>query len=145
MKGAIQPDHIPKNKYKLKVVGLPEITFTFVSGLEEELETADMPDRTSASGGNTKYTEFTVRMPTHHAAERIAMENWFTESQDPVDPGYKKVGTLFKSSISGTASVSYLLHGLYVKKRATQDLEMSNEGELDEIEWTMSCDQIFPR
>ena len=145
MKGAIQADHIPKNKYKLKVVGLPEITFTYVGSLEEELENVDLPDRTSASGGNTKYTEFNVRHPTHHVAERIAMENWFTEGQDPVSPNYKKVGTLTKQSLSSMASASYLLQGLYVCKRVTPDLEMANEGELDELEWTMRCDQIFPR
>jgi len=145
VKGAIQPDHIPKNKYKLKVVGLPEITFTFVGSLEEELEKVDMPDRTAASGGNTKSTEFNVRHPTHHIAERIAMENWFTEGQDPVSPTYKKVGTLTKISISGTAIASYTLQNLFVWKRVTSDLEMENEGELDEIEWSMSVDQIFPR
>jgi hypothetical protein len=145
MKGAIQPDHIPKNKYSLKVVGLPPITFTFVGSLEEELEKVDMPDRTAASGGNTKSTEFNVRHPTHHVAERIAMENWFHEGQDPVSPNYKKVGTLTKQSISGMAIASYVLQGLFVWKRVTPDLEMSNEGELDELEWSMSVDTIIPR
>ena len=145
MKGAIQPDHIPKNKYILKVVGLPTITFTFVGALEEELEKVTLPDRTNASGGNTKPTEFNVRHPTHHIAERIAMENWFVEGQDPVSPTYKKVGTLTKQSLSGMAIASYLLQGLFVWKRNTQDLEMENEGELDELEWAMSVDQIFPR
>jgi len=145
VKGAIQADHIPKNKYRLKVVGLPDITFTFVGSLEEELETVDLPDRTAASGGNTKYTEFNVRMPTHHVAERIAMENWFVEGQDPVSPNYKKVGTLTKQSLSSMAQANYLMQGLFVKKRMTPDLEMSNEGELDELEWTMCCDVIIPR
>lgn len=145
MKGVLAPDHIPKNKYQLRVTGLPPITFTAVSGLEEELETVDLPDRTTASGGNTKPIEFTARMPTHHVTERIAMENWFSECQDPVPESYKKIGTLIKQSISSLASVSYMLHGLYVCKRSTQDLEMENEGELDEIEWTFKADQIFPR
>jgi len=145
VKGAIAPDHIPRNKYKLKVVGLPEITFTFVGSLEEELEKVDMPDRTAASGGNTKSTEFNVRHPTHHFIERIAMENWFSEGQDPVFPTYKKVGTLLKRSISGFGIATYLLQGLWVWKRVTSDLEMENEGELDELEWSMSVDQIFPR
>lgn len=145
MKGVIAPDHIPKNKYQLLVSGLPPITFTAVGGLEEELETVDLPDRTRASGGNTKPVEFTVRMPTHHVTERIAMENWYAECQDPVLPTYKKVGTLVKQSISSLATVAYILQGLFVSKRATQDLEMENEGELDEIEWTMSADQIFTR
>ena len=145
MKGAIQPDHIPKNKYVLKIVGMPTITWTSVGSLEEELEKVLLPDRTCASGGNTKPTEFDVKHPTHHAAERIAMENWFTEGQDPVQPSYKKVGTLTKQSISGMAIAAYLLQGLFVWKRVTSDLEMENEGELDEIVWSMSVDQIFPR
>lgn len=145
MKGTIAPDHIPRNKYKLLVQGLPPITWTSVGSLEEELETVDIPDRTAASGGNTKPVEFNVKHPTHHPAERIAMENWFVEGQDPVSPQYKKIGTLIKTSISGLQSVTYILQGLFVCKRVTSELEMANEGELDELEWTMKCDQIFPR
>ena len=145
MKGSIQPDHIPKNKYVLTIIGLPPITFTKVSGLEEELETVDLPDRTVASGGNTKAVEFTVSMPTHHTPERIAMENWNLQCRDPVAPNYKKIGTLVKQSLTGINMVSYTLQGLFVKKRSTPDVEMSNEGELDELEWTMSADQIFAR
>lgn len=145
MKGAIFPDHIPKNKFQLIVAGLPSITFVQVSGLEEELETVDLPDRTTASGGNTKAIEFTARMPTHHTPERIALENWFAQCRDPVDPTYKKVGTLVKQSITGMNSVSYILQGMYPSKRSTPDLEMTNEGEEDELEWTFKADQIFPR
>jgi len=145
VKGVLAPDHIPKNKYQLLIRGLPPITFTAVAGLEEELEAVDLPDRTKASGGNTKPIEFTARMPTHHVTERIAMETWFRECQDPVLPSYKKIGTLVKQSISSLATVSYMLHGLFLTKRGTQDLEMENEGELDEIEWTLSADQIIPR
>ena len=89
MKGVLAPDHIPKNKYELRVRGLPPITFTAVSGLEEELDKVDLPDRTGASGGNTKNGEFTARMPTHHTTERIALEAWFAECQDPVPRTYK--------------------------------------------------------
>lgn len=145
MKGVLAPDHIPKNKYQLMIRGLPPITFTAISGLEEELETVDLPDRTAASGGHTKYIEFTARMPTHHAAERQALENWFVECQDPVPQSYKKTATLLKQSISSLAQASYLMQGLFVCKRVTQDLEMENEGELDEIEWTFKCDVITPR
>jgi hypothetical protein len=145
VKGVLAPDHIPKNKYQLRILGFPPITFTAVGGLEEELETVDLPDRTAASGGNTKYVEFTARMPTHHVTERIALENWFAQCQDPVPPAYKKIGTLVKQSLSNIGSVSYMLHGLFICKRATQDLEMENEGELDEIEWTFKADRIIAR
>ena len=145
MKGVLAPDHIPKNKYTLRVLGLPPITFTAVGGLEEELETVDLPDRTRASGGNTKPIEFTVRVPTHHVVERIAMENWYQEGKDPVLPTYKKVGTLTKRSLSNIAFVSYIITGLFISDRKTQDLEMENEGELDEIEYTLSGDNVGTR
>ena len=145
MKGSIQPDHIPKNKYQLIIMGLPPITFTKVSGLEEELETVDLPDRTTASGGNTKAVEFTASMPTHHTSERIALENWYVQCRDPVSPAYKHVGSLVKQSLTGINLVTYVLQGLYPCKRSTPDVEMSNEGELDEIEWTFKADQIFAR
>jgi len=75
MKGVIHPDHIPRNKYQLLVDGMPDFTFLNVGNLEEELETVDLPDRTTASGGNTKPIEFTASIPTHHSEERIAMES----------------------------------------------------------------------
>ena len=145
MKGVLQPDHIPQNKYALFVQGLPPIIFTAVSGLEEELDKVSLPDRTFASGGRTKEFEFTVKQPTHHTAERMAMEAWYEEGKDPVALTYKKPGTLVKQSLSGTNIVMYILQGLFVCKRNTNDLEMNNDGELDEIEWTIACDSVIAR
>ena len=34
LKGLIDPDHIPVNKYELAVIGLPTIQFTSISGME---------------------------------------------------------------------------------------------------------------
>jgi hypothetical protein len=145
MKGVIHPDHIPRNKYQLLVDGMPDFTFLTVGNLEEELETVDLPDRTTASGGNTKPIEFTAAIPTHHTEERDAMEAWYQEGQDPVDPGYKKTAILVKQSISEFQTVAYTLIGTYPCKRNTSELEMANEGELDQIEWTFKSDQIIAR
>ncbi len=90
MKGEIQPDHMPVNKFVFQVVGLIPLTVIEMSGIEEELETTELPDRTVASGGETKAFEFTLMMPTHHTAEQAVMELWLQESKDPVSPTYKK-------------------------------------------------------
>lgn len=145
MKGDIRPDHIPINKFRLIVAGLPVITFTEISGLEEELEAVDLPDRTSVSGGQTKPIEFTGKVPTHHVEQRIAMEGWFEEGKEPVSPTYKKIGTLVKMSLSGIQVVSYVLPGCWVCKRNTPDLDMNDEGAIDLTEWTFKADQIIPR
>lgn len=144
MKGSIQSDHMPTNKYLLQIVGLLPITATEISGIEDELETTELPDRTMASGGNRKASEFTMKVPLHHAAEQAAMEIWFRESQDPVLPTYKKPCTLTHQSISGNASRNFSLVGVFPKKRKLPDLEMKNEGELAVVEWTMSADDILP-
>lgn len=144
MKGAIQPNHIPLNNFKLLVVGLPGLTPTKISGIEEELETVDLPDRTKASGGNTKPGEFTMMLPMHHSVEQAAMEVWFSESQDPVTPTYKKPGTLIHNALDGTPLRSFTLVGLFPRKRKLPDLEMKNEGEMAEVEWTFSFDDILP-
>lgn len=145
MKGIILPDHIPVNNYQLIVVGGPPfITFTSIDGLEEELETVDLPDRTVASGGNTKSLEFTAKHPKHHLAEDIFLESWFLMSQDPVLPLYKKAATLLVQSISRLQTRTYNLIGLFPAKRKTADLEMNNEGELNETEWTFKCDRLIP-
>ena len=144
MKGAIQADHIPINKYELLVLGMPSLTPTEVSGIEDELQTTELPDRTRASGGNRGPTEFTMMLPMHHLLEQAAMEVWYRESQDPVLPTYKKVGTLIHKSNSGETLRTYSLLKAFPTKRVLPDLEMENEGEIALVEWTISVDDLLP-
>lgn len=144
MKGVIDPDHIPVNKYELNFLGIVGLTPTEVSGLEDELETTDLPDRTRASGGNRGPSEITIMLPMHHTVEQAAMEIWYRECQDPVLPTYKKVGTLRHNSLSGNISRSFTLNGSFITKRVLPDLELENEGEMASVEWTISVDDIIP-
>ena len=145
MKGSIQPGHIPVNKYQLLFVGIPLLTPTEISGLEEELQTVDLPDRTKASGGNTGPSEFTVMIPAHHTAEILAMEAWFAEGQDPVLPTYKKAGSLLMESVSLVGPTRTInLFGVFVTKRKMPDLELANDGDMAVYEFTLSVDQILP-
>lgn len=144
MKGAIQPDHAAVNNFELLVVGLGLLTPIDISGIEDELQTVDLPDRTTASGGNRGPVEFTMSLAAHHTAEQVIMELWFQEAQDPVTPTYKKVGTLLLKTIGSNIARSYSLIGLYTSKRGTPDLERENEGDLAVIEWTMKADDMLP-
>jgi len=144
MKGSVQPNHAPKNNFELIVVGLPPILFTEVGGIENEIEFVDMPDRTQASGGNTKGSEFPVKLFEHHTVERAAMDLWFAEGKDPVNPTYKKVGTLIKRGIDGSVVSTQTLIGLCIKKRKTDDLDLANEGEPAMVEYTMWADDALP-
>jgi hypothetical protein len=144
MQGDIKPDHIPLNKYKFLVLGLPPLVCTKVGGLDDELMTVELPDQTVASGGNHKPGDFTITMPEHHRLEQAAMEAWFVEATEPVSPTYKKSATLVCSSNSGAIISTKSLLGVFPKKRTTQDREMDNEGELATIEWTLSFDKVMP-
>jgi len=144
MKSVLQPDHIPVNKYELLVLGLPSLMFTEISGIEEELQVVELPDRTVASGGNTGPVEFTAMLPMHHLAEQAAMELWYSESQDDVSPLYKKAATLIHKSISGQVLRTYSLVNIFPSKRGLPDLEMANEGEMAQVEWTFRADDILP-
>jgi len=143
MKNILLPDHIPVNNFELIVVGSPgPIRFVTISGLEQELETVDLPDRTKASGGNLKAVEFTASHPKHHVVEDLFLEAWLAEGK-LVSPKYKKAGNLLVNSISGLVTRSYTLLNLFVSKRATPDLDMANEGELHLTEWTFMADDII--
>lgn len=145
MKGSIRPNHIPVNKYELIFIGLPKLTPTEVSGLEEELNVVDMPDRTKASGGRTNPSEMTIMIPMHHTVEIFAMEAWWIECQDPVSPTYKKNGALLMESVGLLGPTrTYTLTGSFLTKRKLPDLEMANDGELACAEFTISVDQMFP-
>jgi hypothetical protein len=144
MKGQIQPDHIPLNKAQLIVLGLPDLTLTSISGIEEELEVIDLPDRTKASGGRTMAVEFDVTLPLHHTVQFAAMMAWYQEGQDPVLPTYKKPATLLMPSISGNTTRSFTLVNAFIGKFALPDTEMSNEGEMAEATFTIHADDILP-
>lgn len=143
-KGTIKDDPILVNKYRLKVLGMPDFTFTKISGIEEELETVTLPDRTVVSGGHTKATEFDAELPLHHSVEVAAMELWLRGCKDPVDPGYKKAATLVQESSSGKILRTYALEGVFPKKRGTSDLEMENEGDMAVLALSFSVDSIDP-
>lgn len=145
MKGSIRPNHIAVNNYELIVVGLPPLTPTTVTGLEEKLQTVDLPDRTKASGGNTAPTELTITIAEHHVVEKLAMEAWFRESQDPVLPTYKKAASLIRLAIDGLGSSTYQLIGVFPTSRAISDLDMLNDGEMSIVTWTLSVDAIYPQ
>lgn len=144
VKGKLMADHIPLNKYKLTVLGLPALTITKITGLEEELEVVDLPDRTKATGGTTKAVEFEIETPMHHLLEQAVWEAWYKEGQDPVSPTYKKVANLEHSSGTGKIVRSYSLVGMFVRKRKTPDLEMKNEGELATVTWSCCADEVTP-
>lgn len=145
IKGTIQPDHIPLNKFQLLVLGIPvPLTVIKHSGLEVELNTVKLPDRTQASGGNTEPVEFTLTMPMHHKIEQVAMEKWFRDSRDPVAPDYKKTATLVMLSNSGLSVVARQLVGVFPSKRADPELDMENDGELATVVWTMKADDVQP-
>lgn len=144
LKGRIQPDHIPLNKYTLNVVGLPAIDFISVSGLETEIDTVELPDRTVATGGQTGTSEITVVVPSHHEAQITAMEVWLQEGQDPVTISYKKAAVLTQLSGSGGKTRSWTLTGVFVSKRSISDMAFENEGEMSGVEYTLKVDDISP-
>lgn len=144
LKATLKPDHIPVNKYTLSIVGIIPLTFTSISGLEEEIDTVELPDRTKATGGNTKPVEITLNAPLHHTAENVALEAWYREAQDPVTSTYKKVATLTLQSGTGAIRRTFTLLGCWLSKRKTPDLEMENEGDMAVVEWTMQIDQVVP-
>jgi hypothetical protein len=143
-KGVIKADHIAVNNYLFLIVGAPKLTITEISGIEEELEKTELPDRTVASGGNTKPLEFTIKTPMHHPVEMAFLELWFRMGQDPVLPGYKMPVVLQALSISGKAHRSYSLFGVFLTKRSLPSFDMHNEGEVALIEWGVSADSIMP-
>jgi len=144
LKGIIQPDHASLNQFELFVVGLPRIVFITVSGISEELQIVDMPDRTKASGGQTNPVEFTAQTMMHHLVERLALEAWYKEGQDPVTSTYKKVATLINKSIQGNVKATFTLPGCFIYQRNLPDYDKANEGEPAMIEWGFSADDILP-
>lgn len=143
LKGKIKDDHAPLNSFQLLVIGLPDITCTTVSEIPEELNTVEMPDRTIRSGGQTAPVEFEITVPTHHVVEIAALEAWYIQGQDPVDPGYKKVGSLVLYTNSGLP-ITHSLLNVWISGRTLPALDMSNDGELAVNTYMLKADKVEP-
>lgn len=143
-KGTVKADKFSLNRFKLLVLGLPVFTVTKLSGIEEELEVAELPDRQRVTGGYTKGGEFTATMPLHHTIEQVAMEAWFKESQPPVAPTYRKPVTLLLESDTGQTIRSFTMKNVFPRKRALPEFDIKNEGGGAEVVWTFSFDEIMP-
>lgn len=144
IKGVIQESHIGVNKFAMFVVGLPPLTPTTVGGLEEEIASIELPDKTTASGGRTGIVELTMSIPTHHVEEEAAMEIWFLEGQDPVLPTYKKAATLTMTAIDDGTIRAFAFTDLWCFKRTLPDRELDNDGEMSATEWGLKASQMLP-
>jgi hypothetical protein len=145
MKGVIQPDHIPVNRYQLIIAGLPvQLRPTEISGMEDEMATTDLPDRTRATSGERNALEFTMMIPAHHTAEVLACEAWYREGMSPVSPSYKKSGMIIMQSLTGANARVRTLIGAFISKRTDPDLEMASDGEMASLEYTVSVDDCLP-
>lgn len=146
MKANLNEDHIPINRFQMLVIGTiaPFFTVISLSGIQEELETLEMPDRTWVSMGRTGPVEFSMSIPMHHRDEQGAMELWFQESKDPILPTYKKPAVLTHTSISGGNTVSYVFTDLFPYKRELPSLELGADGEMAVITWHLKASVVIP-
>lgn len=140
LKNKIQADHAPVNKYELTALGLPKITFTKVSGMEQEVKKTNLPDMTAVSGGETDPFEITAELPIHHDAEVQAIEDWHDEGKDPVQATYKKPGTMEYKRASGATARAYSLIGMWPTKLKYPDTDMSDAESPAMLEVTFSID-----
>ena len=143
LKRTIRADHMPVNNYRLNVTNMIPIVFISVEGLDEELETVDLPDRTARSGGNTKAGSFTAKIMLHHTNEVAALERWYKDSQHPVKPDYLKNATLTFWSLTDQKSKTYALTDVFPHKRAISNADMNDEGKPAEATWTFRFTEVI--
>ena len=143
LKFVIQPDPVLINNFRLDIVGLPSITFTAVGALEQETDKVELPDRTTTSGGRDKPGEAEISVPAHHAVEIAAMNAWRQEAKDPISPLFKKVGTLTAWGGALTTQLVKTIMGAWLSKDGTPDFEMTDDGEMAVIKYTLCWDQLL--
>ena len=143
IKGKIQDNHIPLNKFELIVAGLPQITLVTTDDIEETLGVIEMPDRTKRSGGQTSPVEFTGKIPMHHDVQVAALELWYKEGQDPVQPGYRKAGSMMFSRLNGDPRPFELI-SLWISGRTIPGGDMANDGEPAMLTYKFQADEVTP-
>lgn len=143
IKNVLKVNRVQVNKFQLTIqpgVGSP--LFTSITGLEEELDTVDLPDRTTRSGGRGKQLEFEVIQPMHHDLEVLAMEAWWAMCKATL-PGYLKLGILVLFDEWGMPRRRRTIPNIFISKRKDTDQELDNDGEMATITWTLKGDEII--
>lgn len=144
VKCVINPDELKVNKGKLIVAGIVPILCTEIKGLKAEGELATLPDQTNVSGGRNKAGTFTIKIPAHHFITVRALEEWKKKAMDPQDTDTKKSATLIFLSGTNLKFKSWALEGVWVVTETMPDMELKDEGNEAEVEFTLSFDDINP-
>lgn len=142
LKGVIPKDIIAANKFTLAIDNV-EIVAVSVSGIEENLQVAELPDGTKASGGRTEASETTIVIPQHVTQSRQVMDLWWQSCKDPVQPdAYKNITVTGTSSTGANTSVSTLI-GVFITSRKSADYALEDGSTMTVIEYTCSVDDAF--
>lgn len=143
MKGVIQEDHMPANKGTLKILGLPGIDFTTISGPTFATTEVELPDATVVSGGKRGPWEMTVTVPIHHLVQIVAMDLWVEDGKNGKN-GYKKSGSMIFPSVSGDKIKTYSLLGVWARDLTLPDQDMANDGDMNVNTYVLRGDDALP-
>jgi len=142
VKGALEQNPAQKHRYKMLVVGLnpAELNPTSIDGIEATTGVAELPDRTRISDGVIKAGSFTIKMPVHHVVEMAALKTWYKDTRAKAPSEYKKTVTILHLNGARAIVRTTKLGGVWPEGYSESSLEMGNEGEMGETEWTLSFD-----
>ncbi len=138
IKGEALPDPALRGQFRVSFIGMPPIYATKFTGLEFEIETTDLADRTRHSAGATGAGEAVCSGYLHHTIEAVAWEAWFDASRNG-SPGYKRDGTLEILGADGIPRAIYSLVGVWPKKWAIGDFDKTSKDSV-EVAFTLSID-----
>jgi hypothetical protein len=143
-KGELSVGYIPNNKFILSIpeLGVGDLKIIEVSGIEQELETVELPDKTVATSGRAGIIEFTIKIPAHEDGSIAAINRWFMGCRGNVASDYKKDGTLTLQNTFGTTVSSWTISGMFPTKRTLPELNSSGAGDLTMAEWAFKADDV---
>lgn len=143
LKGKIKSNHIPLHNFELVVPGVVPLTLLTSDDIEERLNVVEMPDRTKRSSGEKMSVAFTGAIPMHHDVEAASLEAWYKQCQAPVDPGYRKAGSMVFYRLDGTPR-TFSLVNLWISGRTVPGGAMDNEGEPAMLTYFFEADEVNP-
>ena len=142
LKGKILKDVISGNNFVL-LVGAKAILCTNISSIEETLQTIDLPDGTTASGGRTEVSEFSITVPAHHEVDVAFMDHWMRNGKSPVVPGAYRTVVVKGNANSGGPGRTDTCFGTHVVGRSSSEYSMEDGGtSMTTIEYTLRCDNV---
>lgn len=142
-KGEVEAGSALTNKFRLEIIGGPNIYFSRVGEEAMEIKMAKMPDYTMQTTGQSDAIETEVDIMPHHEADRVYMEAWIADTLAG-GPTHKRAGIMHHLGANDQPVFSHFWDGVVNRGRKRPEMNKGSDGEALVLTYSLTIDAILP-